>query len=82
MADRVGCLQRTVDTIGRLGKDGFTGEWIQEMFTAALTHLGGPGEVPYARCTCINCGAVHVAWSEYPWALMVQTPCRSFGKPW
>ena len=49
MADRVDYLQQTVDMVDHLGEDGFTGEEIQEMLTAALAHLEGPGEVPYAR---------------------------------
>ena len=47
-------------------------------------HLAGLGDVPYgaARGACTEYGAVHVAWSEYQWALMVRAPCRSCGKPW
>ena len=82
MADRAHYLQQMVDLVGHLQKDGFTREEIGEMLAAALVHLEGPGEVPYARGTCINCGAVHIAWSEYQWALMVRAPCRSCGKPW
>ena len=79
MADRAHYLQQMVDLVGNLIEDGFTREEIGEMFSATLAHLEGPGEVPYARGTCIKCGAVHVAWSEYQWALMVRAPCR---KPW
>ena len=75
-------LQQMVDLVGRLVEDGFTEEEISEMLAAAMAHVGGGSDVPYARGTCIKCGAVHVAWSEYQWALMVQTPCRSCGKPW
>ena len=52
-----------------------------EMFAAALAHIEGGGDVPYALGTCVNCGAVQVAWSEYQWALLVRMPCRSCGKP-
>ena len=40
------------------------------------------GDHPYARGTCTNCGAVHLAWTEYQWSQMVRAPCRSCGKPW
>ena len=82
MADRVHYLQEMVSLVGRLVEDGFAEPEIREMMVAALAHVGGPGEFPYARGTCIACGAVHVAWSEYQWALMVRAPCRSCGKPW
>ena len=82
MADRSQYLQEMVNLVGRLVEDGFSEDEIQEMLTAAMAHLGGPGDVPYARGTCTECGAVHVAWSEYQWALMVRAPCRNCGKPW
>ena len=36
------------DLVSRFAGEGFTGEEIQEMFSAAMAHLGGPGERPYA----------------------------------
>ena len=82
MADRSQYLQEMVSLVGRLVEDGFSEDEIQEMLVAAIAHLAGPEEVPYARGTCVNCGAVHVAWSEYQWAVMVRAPCRNCGKPW
>ena len=82
VADRSEYLNEMVSLVSRLTKDGFSEGAIREMVEAALVHVGGPGEVPYARGTCVNCGAVHVAWSEYQWAVMVREPCRSCGKPW
>ena len=82
MADRMQYLQEMVGLVGRLVDDGFTREEAQQMFAAAVAHFEGPSDVPYARGTCVNCNAVHVAWSEYQWAVMVREPCRSCGKPW
>ena len=82
MADRSEYLQETVNLVGRLVEDGFSEDEIQEMLAAAVAHVGGGSAVPYARGTCTECGAVHVAWSEYQWALMVRAPCRRCGKPW
>ena len=67
MADRVHYLQEMVALVARLVEDGFSEDKSREMMSAALTNVDGPGEVPYARGTCIACGAVHVAWSEYQW---------------
>lgn len=82
MADRAEYLQQMTDLVRRLNEDGFSEREIAEIFNAAVEHHKGPGNVPYARGTCTNCGAVHVAWSEYQWALMVRAPCRNCGKPW
>ena len=82
MADRVHYLHEMVGLVGRLMDDGFVESEIREMMAAVLAHLEGPSDVPYARGTCVNCNAVHVAWSEYQWAVMVRAPCRSCGKPW
>ena len=82
MADRSQYLQEMVDLVGRLVEDGFSEDEVREMFAAAMVHLDGLGEVPYARGTCIACGAVHVAWSEYQWAQLVRASCRSCDKPW
>ena len=82
MADRSQYLQEMVNLVGRLVEDGFSEDEIYEMFAAAVAYRAGPGDVPYARGTCTSCEAVHVAWSEYQWALMVRAPCRSCGKPW
>ena len=79
MADRAHSLQQMADTVGRFIEDGFTEEEISEMLAAAMAHVCRGTDVSYVRGTCINCGAVHVGWSEYQWALMVQTPCRSCG---
>ena len=82
MADRSEYLQEMVNLVGRLVEDSFSEDEIQEMLAAAVAHIGGGGDVPYARGTCTECGAVHVAWSEYQWALMVRAPCRNCGKRW
>ena len=52
MADRSQYLQEMVNLVGRLVEDGFSEDEIQEMLTAAMAHLGGPGDIPYARGTC------------------------------
>ena len=82
MADRADYLREMVDLVGRLVGDGYSRQEIGEIFAAAVVHLDGPDERPYAMGTCVNCGAVHVAWSEYQWAQVVRAPCRRCGKPW
>ena len=82
MADRVEYLQEMVNLVGRLFEDRFSEDEIREMLAAALAHVVGGRATPYARGACTECGAVHVAWSEYQWALMVMAPCRRCGKPW
>ena len=81
MADRSQYLQEMVNLVGRLVEDGFSEDEIREMLAAPMAHLTGLGDVPYARGTCTECGAVHVAWSEYQLALMVRAPSRRCGKP-
>ena len=80
--DRAEALRLFHDLASRLVDEGYTLAEIQRMANAALDHLQDTAEHPYARGTCINCGAVHVAWSEYQWAQLVRAPCRSCGKPW
>ena len=80
MADRMYHRQQMVDLVGHLVEDGCTREENREILAAAMAHIDGGGEVPYARGTCVNCGAVHVAWSEYQWAQLVRMPCQSCGK--
>ena len=75
-------LQGMVNLVGRLIEDSFSEGEIQEMLAAAVAHVGGGSAVPYAHGTCINCGAVHVAWSKYQWSQIVRAPCRSCGKAW
>lgn len=82
MADRVHYLQEMVNLVGQLVADGFSDLEIREILDAAMNHVAGANELPYARGTCTNCGAIHVAWSEYQWALMVRAACRKCGKPW
>lgn len=82
MAHRSEYLQEMVNLVGRLVEDGFTEDEIREILVAAIDHIGGGSAVPYARGTCTECGAVHVAWSEYQWALMVRAPRRRCGKLW
>ena len=82
MQDRAGYLQEMLELVSRLVEDGFSREEIGEIFAAAVVHLDGPGERPYAMGTCVNCGAVQVAWSEYQWAQVVRAPCRRCGKAW
>ena len=55
---------------------------VREMLDAVLEHLGGVGDRPYAKGRCVECGAVHVGWSDYQWAQLVLLPCRSCGNPW
>ena len=55
MADRVDYLQQMVDMVDHLVEYGFTEEEISEMLAAAMAHVGGGSDVPYARGTCINC---------------------------
>ena len=55
---------------------------VLEMVQAVCDHMQGPGDDPYARGRCINCGAVQVAWSEYHWDQWVRTPCRNRGRNW
>ena len=61
MADRSEYLREMVNLVGRLVGDGFSEDEIHEMLGAAIAHLAGPGDVPYARGSCLNCGAVHIA---------------------
>ena len=82
MQDRAGYLREMLELVSRLVEDGFSREEIGEIFAAAVVHLDGPSERPYAMGTCVNCGAVQVAWSEYQWAQVVRAPCRRCGKPW
>ena len=82
MADRSEYLQEMVNFVGRLVEDGFRQDEMQKMLAAAMAHVGGGIAVPYAREPCTECGAVHVAWSKYQWALIVRAPCRRCGKPW
>ena len=82
MEGRSEYLQEMVNLVGRLIEGGFSQGEIREMLDAAVAHLGGLGDVPYARGTCTECGAVHVAWGEYQWALLVRALCRRCGKPW
>ena len=82
MADRSQYLQEVVNLVGRLAEDGFSEDEIREMLAAAVERVGGGSAVPYARGTCTECGAVHAAWSEYQWALMVRAPCRNCAKSW
>lgn len=61
---------------------GYTLAEIQRMCGAVLDHLQDSAEHPYTRGTYTNCGAVHVAWSEYQCAQLVRASCRNCGKPW
>ena len=66
MADRVEHLQRMVSLVEALVQDGFGREEIAEISTAAaVAHVDGDAQVPYARGNCCDCGAVQVAWTEY-----------------
>ena len=67
--------------IASLVQDGFSCEEIAEIY-AAVAHVDGDAQVPYARGTCSNCGAVQVAWRESQWAQLVRAPCRKCGRPW
>ena len=80
--DRAHYLQEIVALFSRLTDDGYTHDEIREMVAAALAHVSGGDDVPHARGTCVSYGAVHLAWSEYQWALLVRAPCRSCGRLW
>ena len=58
MADRSDYLQEMVNLVGRLIEDGFGEDEIREMLAAALAHIGGGSDVPYARGTPV--------WSVVP----------------
>lgn len=45
---------------GPAERAGFSDWEIAEIFNAAVERLKGPGDVPYARGTCTECGAVRV----------------------
>ena len=72
MADWVEHLLQTVELVEALVQDGFSSEEIAEIY--AVADVDGDARVPYARGTCSNCGAVRVAWREYPWTQLVRSP--------
>ena len=82
MADRSDDLRELLDLVSRLIDGGYSSSEVREMVEAVLGHLEGAGERPYALGQCVECGAVHVAWSEYQWSQVVRAPCRRCGKLW
>ena len=60
MTERSDYLQQMAGQTGHVVEDGYSREEISEIFAAAA-RLVGLGELPYARGTCVNRGAVQVA---------------------
>ena len=82
MPDRMEYLRELAQLVGRMADDRLSTGEVREMIEAVLEHLGGTAERPYAMGRCVNCGAVHVGWSEYQWAQLVRTNCRACGRTW
>ena len=47
------------------GKPALVRQDAERAVAAALDDLQNDAQHPYARGSCVNCGAIHVAWSEY-----------------